>query len=288
MCVLRRSIDFGPPEPPVAEVFFRRAKRACFALAALALIISTLDLMNISLVKKAGAYLHENQQRLMSLQLASSSIAITTAQKLPTAANQTTPIKLVSVNFNSPPVSEMTTASISPGAASILRFPSPGERLHLTGALMAKAERCLASAIYFEARAEPARGQSAVAQVVLNRVFSGYFPKDICDVVYQSAHERCQFSFACRAARNVIKERGAWARASRIAARTLAGDGYDPAIGASTHFHAVNIHPDWVREMRKMVRYGTHNFYRPIAWGSGANAPVWGSPSMAQNNIKAR
>jgi hypothetical protein len=286
--VLRRSIDFGPAEPPFAEKFFFRSKRACFALAVLALAISTLDLMNISLVKAAGAYLHELQQRSVSLRLAESSATNTMAQKLPAATHQATPIQLVSIKANSPPASELTMASILSGAGSILRSPSPGERLHLTGALLAKAESCLASAIYFEARAEPARGQSAVAQVVLNRVFSGHFPDDICDVVYQSVHQRCQFSFACRAARNVIKERGAWARANRITARTLAGDSYDPTIGSSTHFHAVNVHPDWVHEMRKIVRYGTHNFYRPIAWGSGTNAPVWGSPTMVQNNVKSK
>jgi hypothetical protein len=35
---------------------------------------------------------------------------------------------------------------------------------------MSREQRCLAEAIYFEARSEPAAGQAAVAQVVLNRV----------------------------------------------------------------------------------------------------------------------
>ena len=38
--------------------------------------------------------------------------------------------------------------------------------------------RCLAEAIYFEARSEPEAGQAAVAQVVLNRVRSGIYPDD--------------------------------------------------------------------------------------------------------------
>jgi hypothetical protein len=29
-----------------------------------------------------------------------------------------------------------------------------------------------------------------------------------------------------------------------------------------------------------MVRFGVHNFYRPYAWGNGAEEPVWGSPSI--------
>src|SRR5262249_49748257 len=43
---------------------------------------------------------------------------------------------------------------------------SPAERLNLDTRERAKAEKCLANAIYFEARGEPVRGQIAVAQVV--------------------------------------------------------------------------------------------------------------------------
>ena len=54
----------------------------------------------------------------------------------------------------------------------------------------------------------------------------------------------------------------------------------------STHYHAVYVHPNWVREMKKMVRYGIHNFYRPIAWGNGAEEPAWGSDAVAANKKK--
>jgi hypothetical protein len=53
------------------------------------------------------------------------------------------------------------------------------------------------------------------------------------------------------------------------------------AVGASTHYHAAYVHPNLVREMRKMVREGVHTFYRPIAWGSGANLPVWTRAAVA-------
>ncbi|MEN3377818.1 MAG: hypothetical protein V7604_3173, partial [Hyphomicrobiales bacterium] len=68
------------------------------------------------------------------------------------------------------------------------RPKTPAERLALTGAKRQKAEKCLANAVYFEARSEPVRGQIAVAQVVMNRAFSGYYPNDVCGVVYQNAH----------------------------------------------------------------------------------------------------
>src|SRR6516225_4072697 len=54
------------------------------------------------------------------------------------------------------------------------RTKTPAERLGLLDEKSrAKSEKCLAEAIYFEARGEAVRGQIAVAQVVLNRAFSG-------------------------------------------------------------------------------------------------------------------
>jgi hypothetical protein len=166
--------------------------------------------------------------------------------------------------------------------------PSPAELLHLEGKSYAKAERCLANAIYFEARSEPVSGQIAVAQVVMNRVFSGFYPNDVCSVVYQNAnrHLACQFTFACDGKSKIINERGAWARANRIAKQTLDGMLYVAAVGPATHYHAVYVRPNWVREMHKMARYGIHNFYRPIAWGNGADEPVWGTAALAQAKKK--
>src|SRR5262249_3218209 len=102
---------------------------------------------------------------------------------------------------------------------------SPAERLALTGKAREKAEKCLANAVYFEARGESVRGQIAVAQVVLNRTFSGYYPTDVCGVVYQNSHRHlaCQFTFACDGIPDVVTEQDAWDRASRIAKATLDG-----------------------------------------------------------------
>lgn len=164
--------------------------------------------------------------------------------------------------------------------------PSPAQRLKLEGKEYAKAERCLANAIYFEARSEPIRGQQAVAQVVVNRAFSGFYPNDICGVVYQNAHRHlsCQFTFACDGKSKAITERGHWARANRIAKQTLDGQIYVPEVAKSTHYHAVYVHPNWVHEMKKLVRFGVHQFYRPFAWGNGAEEPVWGSPALLATN----
>jgi hypothetical protein len=208
------------------------------------------------------------------------------------------PVILASADPDSLPVSPITatpvslpmSAAIPPDTMPTLRPapaapPSPAELLHLKGDAYAKAERCLADAVYFEARGEPVSGQIAVAQVVMNRAFSGYYPNDVCAVVYQNAnrHRACQFSFACSGKRKTINERGAWARANRIAKLTLDGKLYVAAVGTSTHFHDVSVHPNWVREMRKIVRYGIHDFYRPIAWGNGADEPVWATAALAQS-----
>jgi spore germination cell wall hydrolase CwlJ-like protein len=158
------------------------------------------------------------------------------------------------------------------------RAKSPAERLGLIGAARARHEKCLADAIYFEARGESVRGQMAVAQVVINRVFSGYYPNNICGVVYQNAHRRfrCQFTFACDGLPERINEPLAWERAKHIARDALDGNFWLNDVGKATHYHARWVHPWWVHEMRRLDRIGVHTFYRPRNWGDGSKAPTWG------------
>jgi spore germination cell wall hydrolase CwlJ-like protein len=155
--------------------------------------------------------------------------------------------------------------------------PTPAQRLGLDGRARAKAEGCLARAIYFEARGERKIGQVAVAQVVMNRVFSPYYPNDVCGVVYQNArrHLACQFTFACDGKSKRITEPGPWATARHIAKLTLDGKIWIPQVAKATHYHAVYVHPIWTREMHKLVRYGIHNFYRPWNWGDGRDETTW-------------
>jgi spore germination cell wall hydrolase CwlJ-like protein len=166
------------------------------------------------------------------------------------------------------------------GKDDVSRLTSPAERLALAGRPRAKAEKCLADAVYFEARGEPLRGQMAVAQVVMNRVFSGYYPNNVCGVVYQNAnrHLACQFTFACEGKDlSRVDELDMWEQAKRIAKDTLDGKIWLAEVGHATHYHAYWVHPSWVHEMKKMYRLGVHTFYRPRAWGDGSDAPVWGN-----------
>jgi spore germination cell wall hydrolase CwlJ-like protein len=168
------------------------------------------------------------------------------------------------------------------------RPKSPAERLALAGPARAKAEKCLANAVYFESRDEPVRAQIAVAQVVMNRVFSPFYPNDVCGVVYQNAnrHLACQFTFACDGVPDVVTEPAAWARATHIARDMLDGKLWMPDVAKSTHYHDYWVHPNWVGEMKRMDRLGGLIFYRPRAWGDGSGEPIWGDAKTTAEEVK--
>ncbi len=187
-------------------------------------------------------------------------------------------IKLAALEGSAATAAAAAAAESVAGIDDAGRLESPAQRLGVTGKPRVRAEKCLADAIYFEARGEPFRGQEAVAQVVMNRVFSGYYPHDVCGVVYQNAnrHLACQFTFACEGKDlSRIDEPDMWAQAKRIAKDTLDGKIWLTQVGHATHYHAYWVHPSWVHEMAKLYKLGVHTFYRPRAWGDGSDAPVW-------------
>jgi len=125
-------------------------------------------------------------------------------------------------------------------------------------------KKCLAEAIYFEARSEPEDGQAAVAQVVLNRVASGLYPASICGVVYQNRHRynACQFSFACEGKSLRITEPEAWQQAEQVAEAVMDGKTYLSDVGGATHYHANYVRPRWARRLERMDVIGHHIFYK--------------------------
>jgi spore germination cell wall hydrolase CwlJ-like protein len=131
--------------------------------------------------------------------------------------------------------------------------------------------KCLAEAIYFEARGEPEQGRIAVAQVVLNRLKNPAYPNTICGVVYQNKNKRhrCQFSFACDGIRDRITNKSAWVSAQALAKRVLDDDKhlYISDVGASTHYHATYVKPRWARKMTKKDKIGRHIFYQTYKGG---------------------
>jgi spore germination cell wall hydrolase CwlJ-like protein len=159
----------------------------------------------------------------------------------------------------------LTGAPRTPGIGEI---PATGVRPNYAALIdqekLARENRCLAEAIYFEARGESWGGQAAVAQVVLNRVSSGLYPATICGVVYQNRrhYNACQFSFACEGKSLRIEEPDAWRQAVRIAGEVTNGKAYVSDIGGSTHFHANYVQPRWAKRLEKMDVIGHHIFYK--------------------------
>ena len=130
-------------------------------------------------------------------------------------------------------------------------------------------QHCLASGIYFEARGEPVEGQTAVAQVILNRVRNPAYPNTICAVVYQNKRwrNRCQFSFACDGLRDRVRSRRHWSIAEDVGMAVAAGKIWLEQVGSATHYHAVYVRPNWARGMKRVGRIGLHIFYRTYGGG---------------------
>jgi spore germination cell wall hydrolase CwlJ-like protein len=130
--------------------------------------------------------------------------------------------------------------------------------------------QCLATAMYFEARGEPARGQYIVGRVILNRVQSRYYPDDICSVVYQNAHMKnaCQFSFACDGLPNRVRDSESWEQIEWRATFlvdckdlcSIAASGRSN-LWTSTHYHADYVNPNWAKKLQRTGQVGRHIFY---------------------------
>jgi spore germination cell wall hydrolase CwlJ-like protein len=121
--------------------------------------------------------------------------------------------------------------------------------------------RCLAEAVYFEARGEALRGQFAVAEVILNRVDSPRYPSTVCGVVSEGNRNGCQFSFTCDGRPDVIRDQAAFERTGKIARLMLDGMPRHLTQGA-THFHTHKVRPRWAAIFAHTARIGTHLFYR--------------------------
>jgi spore germination cell wall hydrolase CwlJ-like protein len=164
--------------------------------------------------------------------------------------------------------SNFDTDSLRPSPEDIAYHPTP-EALNFRyhgesqAEFEAREKRCLAIAIYFEARGEPQPGQIAVGQVILNRVRSPLFPETICGVVYQGQMSPgCQFSFTCDGRTDVPRNDAQWAQAQDIARRITKGELWLPEVGYSTYYHADYVRPNWAGSMSRIDTIGRHIFYK--------------------------
>lgn len=118
---------------------------------------------------------------------------------------------------------------------------------------------CMAVALYHEARGEGAKGQLAVASVILRRVaVSGRFGDTVCEVVT----EKAAFSFmTSRFKFPPIEDEDAWLEALDNAAFAI--QMAEPSIGleGADHYHTVDSRPYWRKDMKLMKTVGRHHFY---------------------------
>ncbi|MGE5260720.1 MAG: cell wall hydrolase [Actinomycetota bacterium] len=175
---------------------------------------------------------------------------------------------LMNASYGLPFAQSLDVDGFKPSPSEIAYHPSAdGLNFRSKGESQAEFEererRCLATAIYFEARGEPVRGQIAVGQVIMNRVRSPMFPETICGVVYQGQmHPGCQFSFACDGRTDTPRNDDQWALAQSLSKKITNGDLWLPEVGYSTYYHANYVSPAWVGEMSKIDKIGRHIFYK--------------------------
>ena len=141
--------------------------------------------------------------------------------------------------------------------------PAVAFRLKTDLASSARAQQCLAQAVYYEAATEGADGQRAVAQIVLNRMRHRAYPASVCGVVYQGSERTtgCQFSFTCDGSLARIPSAAAWKQANDVARAALRGAVFAP-VGHSSHYHAAYVLPYWADSLDKVRQIGRHIFYR--------------------------
>ncbi|MFW5999642.1 MAG: LysM peptidoglycan-binding domain-containing protein [Halanaerobiaceae bacterium] len=108
----------------------------------------------------------------------------------------------------------------------------------------------LSRAVYSEARGESFEGQVAVAGVVLNRIFSSYFPDTARGVIFQP----WQFE--------AVHDGQFWLKPnqqSRLAVEA-ALEGWDPSQGALYYYNPDTAQSDWVFYREVIVEIGDHYF----------------------------
>ena len=128
---------------------------------------------------------------------------------------------------------------------------------------------CLAENIYFEAGHEPKDGQIAVALVTLNRLASGNYGSNVCDVVKQrtviNGNTICQFSWMCdsmfTSKRLTIIHTSLYNSVREVAVYVLMNyENMADITKGATYYHADYVNPQW--KLPKTTQIGRHIFYK--------------------------
>ena len=123
--------------------------------------------------------------------------------------------------------------------------------------------KCLAEAIYFEARGEAIEGQYAVGEVIINRVLSQDFPNSVCGVISEGASRlnACQFSYNCDGKLEIITEKKIYERILKLSQMLLEPSARFLTSGA-TFYHSKLVSPSWSKKFIKTNEIGNHVFYK--------------------------
>ncbi len=172
------------------------------------------------------------------------------------------------------PVSAQTAQEINaarPFSTAIIQIAVPYAH-SLVSEDEERAVACLAAAAIYEAGGDRS-DQSAVIQVVLNRVRHPAFTSTVCGVVFQGSERStgCQFSFTCDGSMQRRRPSPAsWRNAAGLARAMLQGH-VDTRVGMATHYHTDWVVPYWSASLDKVTSIKTHLFFRwPGFWGTRA------------------
>ncbi|GAB6157722.1 hypothetical protein JCM39194_09220 [Desulfotomaculum varum] len=112
----------------------------------------------------------------------------------------------------------------------------------------------LARLIHAEARGESYEGKVAVGAVIINRLASPEFPKNIRDVILQNNNRVYQFSPVQDGSINLKPDE----ESRRAAIEALLG--HDPTGGALFFYNPVIANDKWIKTLPIITRIGNHVF----------------------------
>ena len=116
-----------------------------------------------------------------------------------------------------------------------------------------KETQCLSQALYFESRGEPVEGQFEVADVILNRVHSEYYPNTVCGVVNQKG----QFTYNHNL---TIHNKKVYNDISVIAINSIYK--WKKTDNPILFYHNKKVKPKWSNLFVKTKVIGNHVFYK--------------------------
>ena len=231
------------------------------AVCAFGLVIALPAISSLNIQKQAEAEARAQTQRFAEIQDAGE--AVRADPKAPSLMQHEW-LRNVEYSLERNPDGALSRYAGLERDAAVLAGMKSFDPVHLARAEdMSRQMKCLAEAVYYEARSESASGQLAVAEVIMNRVRDHRYPNTACEVVYQGATRTtgCQFTFTCDGALDRAPRGWRWDSAQSIAAHVML-ELQEPRTNGATHYHATYVNPVWNAGLIKTSQIGTHIFYR--------------------------